>query len=442
MKLEGKSLKHDFFRFIIPSLIAQWVYALYTMADGMFVARGVSELALSGVNIAMPFITFLFSVALMFAVGSSTTIAILIGQKKEYDAHTIYTQNLVSILIISVLLTVIVLCNSHSISLFLGATDLTIEYVETYIRTIAMFSTFFIVSYSFEVIIKTDGFPMKATILVTFGAVLNCILDYVFVIILHKGVGGAAFATGVSQLCVSVLYFTHFLSKNTSMKFIHFRFQPKVFFRTMQIGFSSAITEMSPGIVIFLFNQYILRFLNEEAIVSYTIVSYVNTIIVMSMLGIAQGIQPLVSYHYGKGSLRKCNLLLRYALLFGACYSIIAFFLTRSFASPLVNLFVSENMTVLRASSVSIFLTFSFSFLLCGWNVIIGGFLTSIERPKSSMAISLGRGFLLVALSLEVLTRLFGGDGIWWVASLSEGLCLILTLGLFFLYKAKIVKSY
>ena len=442
MKLEGKSLKYDFFRFIIPSLIAQWVYALYTMVDGMFVARGVSELALSGVNIAMPFITFLFSVALMFAVGSSTAIAILIGQKKVHDAHTIYTQNLISILIISILLTVIVLCNSRSISLFLGATDLTLEYVETYIRTIAMFSTFFIVSYSFEVIIKTDGFPMKATILVTFGAVLNCILDYVFVIVLHKGVGGAAFATGLSQFCVSILYFTHFLSKNTSMKFVSFRFQPKVFFRTIQIGFSSAITEMSPGIVIFLFNQYILRFLNEEAIVSYTIVSYVNTIIVMSMLGIAQGIQPLVSYHYGKGSLRKCNLLLRYALLFGTSYSIIAFFLTRSFASPLVNLFVSENMPMLRASSVSIFLTFSFSFLLCGWNVIIGGFSTSIERPKSSLAISLGRGFFFVAISLEVLTRLFGGDGIWWVASLSEGLCLILTVGLFLLYKAKIVKSY
>ena len=71
MKLEGKSLKHDFFRFIIPSLMAQWVYALYTMIDGLFVARGVSELALSGVNIAMPFVTLLFSVALMFAVGSS-----------------------------------------------------------------------------------------------------------------------------------------------------------------------------------------------------------------------------------------------------------------------------------------------------------------------------------------------------------------------------------
>ena len=87
MKLEGKSLKQDFFCFIIPSLIAQWVYALYTMIDGLFVARGVSELALSGVNIAMPFVTLLFSVALMFAVGSSTVIAILLGIHPKCPHH-------------------------------------------------------------------------------------------------------------------------------------------------------------------------------------------------------------------------------------------------------------------------------------------------------------------------------------------------------------------
>ena len=91
MKLEGKSLKHDFFRFIIPSLIAQWVFTLYTMIDGLFVARGVSELALSGVNIAMPFVTLLFSVALMFAVGSSTVIAILLGKKEETQAKEVFT---------------------------------------------------------------------------------------------------------------------------------------------------------------------------------------------------------------------------------------------------------------------------------------------------------------------------------------------------------------
>lgn len=438
MKLEGKSLKHDFFRFIIPSLIAQWVYALYTMIDGLFVARGVSELALSGVNIAMPFVTLLFSVALMFAVGSSTVIAILLGEKKEQKAKEVFTQNILTTILVSILITAAVLRKSEEISAFLGATELTAGYVKTYITTIACFSVFFICSYSLEVLIKTDGYPMKATAIVTAGAVLNCILDYIFVIVLHKGVWGAAFATGLSQLIVVLLYLTHFCSKKTHMKLRSFTPSLSLTWRTVKIGLSSGITEFSAGIVIFLFNHAILTYLNEEFIVSYTIVTYVSTIIVMSMAGIAQGIQPLVSYYYGRRLPGKYHLLLKYALCFCAVFSIAAFVISRLIASPLISLFVSPELSELRKISVRVFYTFSYSFLLCGVNIIIGGFFTAIEYPKSSMAISLGRGFVFVALSLRLLTALFGGNGIWWASTLAEGLCLLLTLALFLFYRKNI----
>lgn len=438
MKLEGKSLKHDFFRFIIPSLMAQWVYALYTMVDGLFVARGVSELALSGVNIAMPFLTLLFSVALLFAVGSSTIIAILLGEKKEAKAREVFTQNIVIVIIVSILITVITLWKSREIALFLGATELTTTYVQTYLNTIACFSVFFVCSYSLEVLVKTDGYPMKATIIVVAGAVLNCILDYLFVILLHKGVWGAAFATGLSQLCVVILYLTHFGSRKTHMKLVKFTPSLHLLWRTVKTGLSSGITELSPGIVIFLFNHVILTYLNEEAVVSYTIVTYVSTIIVMSMAGIAQGIQPLVSYHYGKKSPDKYHRLLKYALCFGTIFSIAAFAVSRMIAQPLVNLFVSPELAGLRVDSVRIFQTFSYSFLFCGFNIIIGGFFTAVEHPKASMSISLGRGFLFVAVSLQILTALFQGDGIWWAATLSEALCCMLTLILFLSYKRQV----
>ncbi len=437
MKLEGRSLIHDFFRFIIPSLIAQWVYALYTMIDGMFVARGVSELALSGVNIAMPFVTLLFSVALIFAVGSSTVIAILLGRREDTQAKEVFTQNILTVILVSAVITAAVLWKSKEIALFLGATELTIEYVRTYITTIACFSVFFICSYSLEILIKTDGYPMTATVIVTAGAVLNCILDYLFVIVFHKGVWGAAFATGLSQLIVMLLYLTHFCSSRTHMKPVRFTLSLALAWRTVKIGLSSGITEFSAGIVIFLFNRAILTYLSEEYIVCYTIVSYVSTIVVMSMAGIAQGIQPLVSYYYGKGMPGKYHRLLKYALIFGAVFSAAAFLVSRAAAVPLVNLFISPDLTDLRNASVRVFYTFSYSFLLCGLNVIIGGYFTAIEYPRSAMAISLGRGFLFVALSLRILTALYGGDGIWWAAAAAEGLCLLLTGVLFLYYKRK-----
>ena len=103
MRLEGKSLKSDFFKFIIPSIIAQLVFSLYTMVDGIFVARGVSEVALTAVNISMPFSVGMFSISLLFAVGNSTIVAILLGQGEHKKANQVFTQNIVLLCVISVL---------------------------------------------------------------------------------------------------------------------------------------------------------------------------------------------------------------------------------------------------------------------------------------------------------------------------------------------------
>ena len=211
MRIEGKSLKSDFLRFIIPAIIAQWVFSLYTMVDGIFVARGVSEVALTAVNISMPFTTGLFSISILFAVGNSTIVAILLGQGEKERANEVFTQNVVLLCTLSVLITILVIVFLEPFARFLGATDNILSYAKTYIGTIAPFSMAYILSYSFETLIKTDGYPKLATIYVTSGSVLNCILDYILVMVLHKGVWGAAFATGISQAAVILLYLLHFL---------------------------------------------------------------------------------------------------------------------------------------------------------------------------------------------------------------------------------------
>ena len=131
MRLEGKSLKSDFLRFIIPSIIAQWVFSLYTMVDGIFVARGVSEVALTAVNISMPFTTGLFSVSILFAVGNSTIVAIFLGQGERQKANEVFTQNVVLLCILSVLITILVMIFLDPFARFLGATDHILPYART-----------------------------------------------------------------------------------------------------------------------------------------------------------------------------------------------------------------------------------------------------------------------------------------------------------------------
>lgn len=431
MKLEGKSLMHDFFKFILPAVASQWVFALYTMVDGMFVARGVSETALAAVNIASPFVTGMFALSLTFAVGTSTVVALLFGQKKMDEAKQVFSQNIAVLTVLSLLITAGALAGLESFAKFLGATEVTMPYVKEYISMIAPFAVCFILSYSFEILISTDGYPALATVIVSIGVVLNCALDYVFVMVLHKGVSGAAFATSISQAVVILFYLKHFLGKRGTIKFCRHTFRPGLVLRELKNGFPSGITELSPGIITFVFNQAILRFLNEDAIVSYSIIAYINAVVVMSMVGVAQGCQPLVSYYYGKGEREKCRRLLKYELCTVAAASVLAVGICYFLAGRLVGIFLSAELTELRAYSVKALRIFILSFLLAGYNVVAAGYFTAVEKSGTAVVISLGRGLVMLAASMAVLTGLFGGKGIWWASVLSEALCLAVSMGLF-----------
>ena len=139
MRLEGTSLKKDFIRFIVPSIAAQWVFTLYTIVDGIFVARGVSETALTAVNISMPYTMALFSISILFAVGTSTVTAILLGERNTQRANEVFTQNIVFLAVFSIIITAAVMLNLEKIAGFLGATELNKEYVLEYLGALIPF---------------------------------------------------------------------------------------------------------------------------------------------------------------------------------------------------------------------------------------------------------------------------------------------------------------
>ena len=151
-------------------------------------------------------------------------------------------------------------------------------------------------AYAFEILVKTDGYPRYAMMAIIMGCLFNCVLDYVMVIRLHWGVKGAALATGLSQLALNVIYLIHFLGSKASLRFCRFHFDNKELLRVTKIGLPSGLTELSAGLTIFLFNHMILRYLGNEALVSYTIIGYISTIVVMERI-LSRIILPLSQFH-------------------------------------------------------------------------------------------------------------------------------------------------
>lgn len=428
MLLSGKSLKHDFVRFASATMASQMVFSLYSMVDGLMVSIGVNEYAMSAVNLAIPFTNALFSIAVLFAVGSSTLIAIFIAQDKRHEADTLFSQNFVTLLVIGALITALALFFLEPFARLLGADEITLDYVKHYILGIAPFSVCYLISYNLEVLVKTDGYPRYALFTVILGCLTNCVLDYIAIFRLDMGVFGAAAATGISQLVTCISYFIHFFGKRCTFRLRRFRFDARLYARILPIGLADGVTELCTGLMIFLFNRTVLRCIGTDGVVTYTVIAYVTTIVINLMVGVSQGAQPLVSYHYGKGEHDSCRLLLRCALTTVCILAPVLFLASFLFAPQIVRAYLSHADTALVEYSVGAFRRYSVSYLLLGFNVVIGGFMTAIERPVPAICISVGRGLALQSAVLLALAALFGGGAVWYTPIFSEALCLAISL--------------
>lgn len=289
-------------------------------------------------------------------------------------------------------------------------------------------------SYYMEVLVKVDGHPKLATIGVCAAAVCNIILDYIFVIKLELGVKGAAYATGLSQMFSATLFFIHFLGKKSRLKFTKFKFSFSTIKRALTIGVPDFITELSTGITIFMFNRTILLVIGDIGVVTYTVISYVNTLIMMTMIAVSQGMQPLVSYNYGKNDKLAYTNYFKLAVKTICILSLSAYAICTVFAEPISRFFIDKEEVELLRYSVKSFRLYAPAFLLLGFNIVLSGFFAAIEKPKFAMVISIGRGLVVIAVSLFIMVNLFGDTGIWISTAVSEVICLIVSVTIFMKY--------
>lgn len=432
---EQQSLRKQFFRFSTATVASLMVFSLYSIVDGLFVARGVGEYAMSAVNLSVPFINLLFSIAVIFAVGTSTIIAYLLGQKNAQSANKLFSQNLVTLAVIGITISILVLVFTKPFALLLGADELTLEYTIHYLQGLAPFAVCFMISYNLEVLVKTDGRPRLALITVCVGCVTNCVLDYLAIFHWDMGIWGAAAATGVSQLLTCVIYMTHFFGKYTTFHPVRFRMDWKIYRRLLPIGISDGLTELCNGLMIFLFNHTILRCIGTDGLVAYTIIAYANTLVINITMGISQGSQPLISFQNGRGDSAAIGKLLGYGLRTMCGVAAVCFTALFLAAPALIGMFLPEAEPQMLAFSTDAFRRYSLCYLPVGFNIYIAGFLTAMERPVPAVAISTGRGLILQGSILLLLAAVFGGSSIWFAPLISELLCL--GLSVFFLLRLR-----
>ena len=420
----------QFLKYAVPSVTSMWIFAIYTMVDGLFVAHGVGELALASVNLSMPFVSFIFATSLLFGMGTATVASIYLGQGEERKAQEAFSRTIVLLILISFVILALALLNLERLATLLGASeaDGTMEYVKHYLGPIIVFNGSFLVSYAMEVLIKADGHPVLSTLGICAGAVTNIVLDAVFVLGLHWGIKGAAIATGLSQLVTAAIYMIHFLGKGARLRFVRFPLSPRTILRTMKVGVSDCVGELSLGFIVFLFNRAILMVSGAAGVVSFTVISYINNIVTPVMGGITQGMQPLVSFNHGRGDRQSCNAFLRLGVIAIAISSVVCFLVCVLGAPFLTGIFISPDNAEAYAHTITSLRLYSLTFLVGGFNLVLSGYFAAIEKPRNAMVLSISRGIVLITVCLAVMTFLMGETGIWLSSFVRELLCLLLAV--------------
>lgn len=423
-----KSLIKTFFKYTLSSIGAMWVFSIYTMVDGIFIGKGVGPTALGAVNLSMPFINTIFAIALSIAVGSSTLISFYLGRNEPQKGNEIFTLNFIVLTALSIGVSLLSLIFLDNLALFLGATSENLVYVKDYLRIIIIFSTFFIVGYSLEVLVKADGYPAYSILFVSIGGLANIILDYLFVIVLDHGVQGAALATGISQLVAYLGFLSHFLFGKSKLRFTKVKMDWSIVKRMFITGFPDSITELSAGITVFLFNYSILKYIGTDGVAAFGVIMYINNLALMTMVGINQGMQPLISFYNGREDGEKAKKILRYGLEFSMAFALLFLFVCQFFTDQLVALFIDPTNKAVFDISRNGLKVFSLSFLICGLNVILSGYFAALKQSSKATCISLLRGIIAIAAFILLLPHLWGDFGIWISPIFSEIATLSVTL--------------
>lgn len=412
-----------FLGYAIPSALAMFVSSLYTIIDGIFVGQGVGDNALAAVTIVMPLTIMLFGIATMFAVGGGALVSKNFGAKKDIEGINLFRQVFKFLLIISTVISLVLAIFSSPIVSILGATESIKPLASEYLRYYALFCIPNLIGIALNSFVRNDNRPKLAMISTISGAITNIVLDYIFIFPLGMGLKGAAIATGLGQLVTVSIVIPHFIRKKGKLTFGNVKLDKSIIKEFTNIGVPSFFAEAAFSIIVFIQNIAIVNILGETGLSAYSIINYITTNIYMVLLGLTFGAQPLISYNFGAKNAK--NMLEIYKIYNVASIIINIIFTTVCFifGRVLIGIFTADS-NILEIAYNGLNIT-NLGFFIVGLNLTTTVYYQAVEVPKYSNLMCILRSVVFLPISVFILIKLMGVNGVWLSLLVSEVLSLI-----------------
>ena len=416
-------LHRMFIKCAVPGIIAQFIWAICSITDGIFVGQELGSDALAAVNMAWPLVMIVTAIAEMIASGSMVRISMSLGDGDEHTARVIFTNSNIALLILSFVVMGFALPFAEPIMHLLGATDGIAEMGAQYLQVFALFMPLCLLFFSSDNYLRVCG-KVNFSMYVNVGvAVLNIVLDVIFLIVLDLGVWAAALATSLSIAVGTVIMIIPFLRKKLVLWFVRGRMSASTWGNVLYNGSSDFFTSVSGSIFMVFTNWMVMAISGPLAVSAFGIMMYVHEVMTSVMLGMSYALSPAISYNHGSGNGRRVagitEMLFGYAIIMAVATAAIVLL----FSGPLVSVFI-DNDPALMEMSKSGMQIFGFSYLFSWITVITMGILTSVNRPRSSLILGM-LSQVVFPVGFMLLLSGFGLNGIWWsmtVAALASSM--------------------
>ena len=421
----------------IPAMIANVVNALYNIVDQIFIGQGVGYLGNAATNIAFPITTICLALGLMTGVGAASNFNLELGRKEVEKARKIAGTAVVQLIVMGIAVCMLVQIFLAPLMQLFGATDQIFNYAMEYSRITAYGIPFFLFSTGFNPLVRSDGRATFSMMAIIAGAVLNTVLDPIFIFVFQMGIAGAAWATVISQMVSALLLFAY-IPKFRSVKFQWEDFIPhmKQVEAIAALGLTSFIFQISALIVQIVSNNLLKTYGamsiygSEIPIAVGGIVSKVFVIFIALIIGMTQGVQPIVGYNYGAKYYERVRQTIFLALKIGFGLSFVTWAVFEIFPLQIIQLFGNGNDLYFEfgVRYMRYFMMFLF---INGITILITTFFPAIGKAKTGAFLSLARQLLILLPVMLLMTYIFGVEGMMFATPVSDVISLVLCLFFF-----------
>jgi putative MATE family efflux protein len=373
------------------------------------------------------------ALGVLFGVGGATNFSINLGRKNYTEAEN-YLGNTFSLLILAgVLFAIIVRINLETILLFFGASEAILPYAMEYMKIIAFGAPFHIVSIGMNHFIRADGNPKLAMYTMFLGAGTNIILDPIFIYGFKMGMAGAALATIISQFFSFLWVTSYFIGKHSrnKLKIEYLRLKSNLTGKITTLGLPGFSLQLATSALNAILNKNLVFYGGDIAVSGMGVINSIQTLLIMPIIGLNQGVQPIISYNYGAKNYERVKDAAKLAIKAATIIVSFGFIITRLFPVQLISLF-NRNTELIKFGKSAIFAWF-LCFPVVGFQIVGSNFFQAIGRPKSAMLLTLTRQLILLTPAIIIFPRLWGVEGILYAAPFADFLSFLLTATFFYL---------